>query len=308
MNNNRGSILVTTLGFALVFTFFGFSSIYVGTVQNELAEKRRSSQEAFWMADGAVQKAKSQLPGLSVPHNENNTLLGNGSYDLAVVLVSPSRWKATSKGVIGDQSRSIEAEIGRYNIENAITTEGTLNDDCLPDGSAQISGICAQGAEFSFESIFNGLSKNDIKNLPGTTQYDNINGNGVTDIPANGDLPQVTGVTYVTYAGNNNDSLHVPENSSDSGFLIIDASQSTGSITFNVTGGTFHGIIWVMGDVSVTGNPSISGAMFIENSNDTKIGGTANISFDASDVASAIEELGTSFTNKKPDIVSWKEI
>jgi len=307
MKNNHGSILVATLGFMLVFTLFGFSSIYVGTVQNELAETRRFSEEAFWLADGAIQKVKSNLPTI-IPL-ETSSVLGNGSYDInEIVLISPDRWRTKTAGTVNGQSRSIEAEIARYDITNAVTTPGTVNDDCLPDGSAQINGICAQNAEFTFESIFNGKSKAEVKNQAGTSQYDNVSGNSIPDIPPSNDLPVVTGVTYVTFEGHHNESLHVPANSSDSGFLIIDASLSTGSVTFNVTGGTFNGIIWVVGDVSITGNPSISGALFIENSGDTKIAGTSNITFDAQNVAEAAEDIGTTLTEKKPYIVSWKEI
>ena len=57
MNNCRGSILTATLIFILVFTLFGFSSIYLATMQNEAAERRTASTKAFWLAETGIQKA-----------------------------------------------------------------------------------------------------------------------------------------------------------------------------------------------------------------------------------------------------------
>ncbi len=57
MNNRRGSILVVTLGFVLIFILLGLGAIYLGTVQNEAAEKRTASTKAFWLAEAGIQKA-----------------------------------------------------------------------------------------------------------------------------------------------------------------------------------------------------------------------------------------------------------
>ena len=303
MTNNRGSILVATTGFVLVFTLLLFASIYMCTVHNEQAEERKFSEGALWLAEGALERVRSNLP--TIISLETDTNLGTeGTYDiLEISLIGTDRWRVQTSGTVNTQSRAIEVEIARFDIENAITTEGTVNDDCLADGNAQINGICAQGMTFSFESVFNGLSKQDIKNL--ATQYDNYS---LNNIPANGNIPSVSGITYISYQGTQNDSLHVAENDADSGFLVIDASGSTGTITFNVTGGSFNGIIWVIGDVSVTGNPDINGTMFVENYIDTKVGGTANVSYDAAAINDAISDIGSIVTSKAPYIVSWKEI
>ena len=55
IRRKKGSILVVTLAFMLVFTLLGFWSIHYSFTQNEIAEKEKASAEAFWMADGAIE-------------------------------------------------------------------------------------------------------------------------------------------------------------------------------------------------------------------------------------------------------------
>ena len=43
MKNNKGSILVLTVCFILVFTMLGLAVIYMAGAQNEAAEKRKFS-------------------------------------------------------------------------------------------------------------------------------------------------------------------------------------------------------------------------------------------------------------------------
>jgi Tfp pilus assembly protein PilX len=57
MRNQRGSILVATLGFVLVFTLFGFGSLYLSSMQSEDAEKKAGSNKSFWSAEAGLQKA-----------------------------------------------------------------------------------------------------------------------------------------------------------------------------------------------------------------------------------------------------------
>jgi len=61
IRRNEGSILVVTLAFMLVFTLLGFWSIHYSFNQSEIAERGKSSAEAFWMADGAVENEYENL-------------------------------------------------------------------------------------------------------------------------------------------------------------------------------------------------------------------------------------------------------
>ena len=76
MNNKRGSILVVTLGFILVFTMLGLGSMYFSTVQNEAAEKRTASTKAFWLSEAGLQKALWKF--------KNNNYAGFFQYDISV--------------------------------------------------------------------------------------------------------------------------------------------------------------------------------------------------------------------------------
>ncbi len=56
INHKSGSVLIIVLGFILVFTLLGFSTLYLATLQNEAAEKRTASTKAFWLAEAGLQK------------------------------------------------------------------------------------------------------------------------------------------------------------------------------------------------------------------------------------------------------------
>ena len=95
MNKERGSILVVTLGFILVFTLLGMSSLYLSTVQNEAAEKRLASSKAFWLAEAGLQKTlwefkKNNCVGLfgegTVTTCISCSSCGNGNKSLAATL------------------------------------------------------------------------------------------------------------------------------------------------------------------------------------------------------------------------------
>jgi cytoskeletal protein CcmA (bactofilin family) len=68
-----------------------------------------------------------------------------------------------------------------------------------------------------------------------------------------------------------------------------------------ITGGTFDGVIWVIGKLSISGNPVINGSIFVEGEAtvDTTITGTAKISFDPSAIDGAFSNLST--------VLSWQE-
>jgi hypothetical protein len=61
MFSKKGSILVITMGFALVFTLFGVSAIYLSSLQSEAQEKMILGSQAFWLAEGGTAHALSAL-------------------------------------------------------------------------------------------------------------------------------------------------------------------------------------------------------------------------------------------------------
>ncbi len=61
IKNNRGSIMIITMGFVLVFTMLGLGSLHHAGLQNEMAEKLKFSNQAYWRAEAGIQKAISRI-------------------------------------------------------------------------------------------------------------------------------------------------------------------------------------------------------------------------------------------------------
>ena len=71
-----------------------------------------------------------------------------------------------------------------------------------------------------------------------------------------------------------------------------------------ITGGTFNGVIWVMGNLEISGNAHINGAIFVDgNAEDTtEVAGTPNIDYDLSKIVAAFGSNIMPF-----DKTSWRE-
>ena len=61
MHNTKGSILVITMGFALIFTMLGSASIYMSTLQNETQTRQILSQKTFWLTEAGLAHASWAL-------------------------------------------------------------------------------------------------------------------------------------------------------------------------------------------------------------------------------------------------------
>ena len=139
MKNNQGSVLTVTLIFILAFTLFGFSSIYLSTVQNEAAEKRTSSTKAFWLAEAGLQTAI-----LKLKNSQPSGFLKKGKQDACANLQTCGA-KTLDEKICSDASNVSSGSdcpvntisLGQYfididNVNNVITSTGT-------SGSAQRS-------------------------------------------------------------------------------------------------------------------------------------------------------------------------
>lgn len=245
------------------------------------------------------------------------TSAGNTAYQAymatACYVDCPQRWVVCSRGESqpdnpqGNQLREIQAVISSYNIKNALTTHGTVNDaqtptTCQGQGGAMIVGGCVPQAVFTFESVFNGTTMSDVIGL--TTP--------VMDPPNN--VVINSGVTVYYLTGNNNGlSLNtsnvVYPNAS---FLIVDttgvnANKQPVSLSF-AGGAHFCGIVWIVGEGKFVGTANIKGAVFVDGqpAEDTKVSGTNDIIFDPPCIENALNSLGSTY-NDTPSLISWKE-
>jgi len=114
MKDARGSMLIIVLGFMVIFTSLGLGYIHLAGVQNEMADKQLSSLEAFWLADGMVERARKKLPNELLNDVES---IDNFHFYNVVTEKDPdleNTWKVTSRGIVRNQKREIEAVIVKF--------------------------------------------------------------------------------------------------------------------------------------------------------------------------------------------------
>ena len=173
----------------------------------------------------------------------------------------------------------------KIDITSAISSSGTIT----VSGSADVNGEIAENSCPEFEDVF-GTTKDALKS----------NANNYYVDPANNVEPieNVTWVECVTQTG-----FHITDNNYEgNGILIVNGD-------FTMTGGTFNGIIWVVGNLFVSGNPTINGAIFVESDieiagdSEVTLTGNCEVNFTEGAVGDAILTLPTALAF---DILKWR--
>jgi hypothetical protein len=261
--------------------------------ESNLAKRYFNSTGAFWLAEAGIAQSMSDLSQEVV-----NDCIADSERCFSATITGPSctggfcyfeiNSTGTSKGI----QRIVRAivrttQVDASSFQYAIETEGALD----IGGSAEIEpeGSVKEGSSLDFESIF-GSSVQRIKSY--ATVYD------VDDFP-NGPGDEVSGVNWVVVP--EGEKLKISSSSWEgSGILIVEGD-------LRITGGTFEGIIYVMGNLqAAAGNPEIEGAVMIENGaeDSSKIRGNVTISYDLEEIGEALNLLQY-FT---PVAVSWQEM
>ncbi|OGX18540.1 MAG: hypothetical protein A3K83_07620 [Omnitrophica WOR_2 bacterium RBG_13_44_8b] len=111
-------------------------------------------------------------------------------------------------------------------------------------------------------------------------------------------MTPVDGITWVDLSPG--EELRISSDTwSGSGLLVVGGDAQ-------ITGGTFNGILYVIGKLRMSGNPVINGSVLAESQAeiDTTLTGNVTISYDSGAITSALGPLGF----VAPVIVSWEEI
>ena len=152
--NNQGSVLLITMIFILGFTLFGFAVMKYASMQNEDAEKRISSEQAFWMAEGGIQRASNKLPTLLA----NATYLDSGNngtkFDLQSSNTGSNQYTITSLGYspstgVYQEKRKIQSKVSPGTGPSFGDKTDIYYDDC-PDNNTfngSFPTICKPGQE-----------------------------------------------------------------------------------------------------------------------------------------------------------------
>jgi|GEM_PF-1674938 len=278
-----------------------------------------NSNRAFWAAEAGAARVIAQWKTQASPVAASDSNFdGNGDLSYSVQVnhtglpqctdtpPTTNRWRIISTGSWGEIDRTIEViaekpcpvtidpneTLVTYAVESTgdLTIKGSV--DINPDGSYK------EQSTLDFEEVFN-ASKEQIKALA-----DHLYTN-----PSENQQP-VSGITWVDLTGSN--KYKISSNWSGSGLLIVNGNGE--NIALDISGGwTFDGVIWVIGQLSVSGTPTLNGAVFAESNVDidNKLTGNATLNFDTSDRDTAFTLITTKSSEQavdsEPALVSWKE-
>jgi len=276
--NKSGVILGLVVIVLVVANVLGIGLLSQSAMNAIEVVKKVKSNQAFWIAEGGLGMAISYLSkNMNMPEiNPFSGTLGNGEYDVTITPVSgfSYRWTIESVGSVNIVTRRIRAEVV---VRPDVTTAMTLSGGLVVKGNADVNGVVGEYTTPRFEDVF-GVTKEEMQDNA-TYKYTN---------PPNNKMP-VEKITWI-----NNGFEITQDGWVGGGIMIVNGD-------LKITGGTFDGVIWVIGKLSISGNPVINGSIFVEGevTVDTTITGTAKISFDQSAIDAAFSNSST--------VLSWQE-
>ncbi|MCM8795184.1 MAG: hypothetical protein NC928_00615 [Candidatus Omnitrophica bacterium] len=293
MAGKRGVVLIFTLLVSIVLYILLGSFFLKSINENNLVRRYVNSVRAFWLAEAGIAEAKRNMPN-SIP----STALGteNYTYNATTSHLQGEYYQVVSTGSVMLErlpkpeviTRSLTAilktnPVNPDNFQHAIRT--TV--DLVVKGNVRINGPYEENASFNFPSLFN-YSKEDLKSSA-THLY--------SDPPNN--VTPVEGITWVDISPGG--ELRIASNTwAGSGILVVNGDMQ-------ITGGTFNGIIYVIGKLRMSGNPIINGSILVESDTelveDTTLTGKVTINYDSDAIANVLDPL--KFIS--PEIVSWCE-
>lgn len=301
--NKRGVALLLGLIVILVLSILAAALYSRSISEHNLVRRHVSSTQALWLAEKGAAEAIAQLPTVSS--------LGNSSFEYNTSTASvyvdgnSTTYRILSTGRAITEGDSVERGIENYvqyapyqvndDFNYSIEVNGPLrlqgSYEILPDDHED-SYYYKESADVSFASRF-GFSSEELKNLA-------ISQGHYYEDPASplSSLPnQITWIKITDPDG----QLTIPSTGwSGSGILVVEGETK-------IEGGTFDGILWVIGELTITGNAHLSGTIVSECTVDvtTQVAGNPVLEWNNTKINSALGLLSP-FADRTP--LSWREI
>jgi len=296
--NKRGVILIFSLFVVLVLSGLLGAFYFQSISENQLATRYADSTRAFWLAEAGIAKVKDNLGIAGASGNIDST---NYTYNVPTPtqigateyytvnstgrVASPSGRVVTRTVSVTMQLIPPDASKLQYGIETTSTNMSYQDKNIV---NTEYPGQKAKaGSILTFSDLF-GVSKSTLEALathltdPSTT----INASGVTWVDVTGSLLEI-------------------EHLNGSGVLVIEGD-------FKLTGsGSFDGILYVIGSLTIRGNPLINGTVFVESAADVNDpvdlqGSPGQIVYKNQAVADVFQSDAFRPLISSKSIVSWK--
>lgn len=320
-DNESGVILLIVIIFALALIIMGMAFLNMAVMEHNLAMREVHKTQAFYLAEGGVEDARFKLgdnANWDTLASIDETSLGEGIYTANIYntdtegnLLDPdndSKRRIRSTGTVKEVSQIVQVIVRQIasstDIDAVLESGGTVE---VKSTAVTISGLVRAKDEIIdkhdqitnedidpflfddpdayFEKVFNATKDQMMKKAKADGIY--------YEDPINNDP-----VNKITWIETPNEESQITANTwSGDGIFIVNGD-------LKMTGGTFYGIIWVMGGLTIpTGNPVINGAIFVEGGITVDIAGTVDLIYDPDAISDAIEEIGTI-----PWIEFWEQL
>lgn len=340
--NNRGFSLFIAMTIVVIVIIIILPLMTQAVNERQAAHRLGDSIRAFYAAESGINDAidalnscKTESAWTDAGWNVSNPILyrlssrplddSDGSaiayYD--VEITDPAMPTATveATGYAPDKTNGSAVKSVRATIQTggaAVTAKGSID----IRGNAEVTGGTIEYGDLSFENIFDKTKDevkaeertevvtdpaNDYTPVPRPAEnYTDTNMNGeydsgepYTDSNANGKWDDKKQITWFKLV--NNSDAQISSNSwTGEGIIIVEDGD------LRITGGTFNGVIWVMGTLFVAGNPTITGAIYVDGTVEdiTTITGTPVITFDKGELVEAFGGVDPLPFKR----ASWREI
>jgi len=288
MGKKKGIALIMALFLVTIFSILSASFFSNVINENKLVRRNSDSVKAFWLAEAGVAEAINNMPANASGHLYGDS---NYAYSASTINLSGQYYQISSTGTVsrpssGAITRSVTVvtrtnPVDPAHFQHAIRTTS----DLVVKGSVDINGPSEEFASLNFADLFQ-HSKEDLKSFA-THLY--------TD-PAGGIMP-IDGITWIDLSPGG-EFRASSSGWSGSGILVIAGDAQ-------ITGGTFNGIIYVIGRLRMSGNPVINGTILAESSTeiDTALTGNVTLNYSNTFIINALNPL--QFV--APVVVSWRE-
>lgn len=312
--NKRGVALILAM-FVIVVIAIIISASFFGTInENNLVNRHIDSMRALWLAEAGIAEAIYHLP--NNPPDGNLESNPNYAYSVQTIPLSSNYYRVISTGTVILPSQNISRQIKAFlqvfpvnpnNFQHAVRStvpliiKGSVSIGCDDPLYCDSPPYYEENAAINFSQLFQN-SPDDVRSYA-THIY--------TDPPV--DVTPVEGITWVDLSpgqeftissntwkggcGADNDCSQTTDN----GAILIVAGDA------KITGGEFYGIIYVMGNLRMAGNPTIHGSVLVESETQldtTVLTGNVTINHNRAAIEGALNALN--FSSSK--IVSWEEV
>ncbi len=308
----RGVVFLLGLVVFLVLSVLAAAFFMRTIAENNAVRRQVASTQAFWYAEQGLAEAMDNLPSTSPLASPLGCAPDYCNYNTITNTVtgSPDLYNITSTGRVSVQGSPITRTVESYvsldvaspgNFLNAIEVGGNLsmsnNVDIEPEPAGNYTRT---NSNFTFSGKF-GFSYDEVKYAamsgePGFVFYDQDTYPKPFNLINNE-------VVVIEFNSTQTHKVQLPSPGQGSGIIIINVINGD----VDIEGGDFDGIIWAIGELKITGNPTLAGSVLSEVDFDitTKLGGTAYLEWNETAISNA---LNLTKTIADRSYKSWREV